>query len=131
MIATFLSLDSKGSKEIKHLYGGYIIQIQLDITDSLSIKNAVQTMEHYFSKNPDYSKFLVSLLTNKWVGFVGFHALINNAGVMVFGEFEWQTEKLMRQQIEVNLLGTFKLTNAFCHLLRQHKGRTVLKKWYF
>lgn len=44
---------------------------------------------------------------------------------MVFGEFEWQTEKLMRQQIEVNLLGTFKLTNAFCHLLRQHKGMSA------
>lgn len=55
---------------------------------------------------------------------LGFHALINNAGVMVFGEFEWQTEKLMKQQIEVNLLGTFKLTNAFCCLLRQHKGIT-------
>lgn len=67
VIATFLSLDSKGSKEIKHLYGGYIIQIQLDITDSSSIKNAVQTMEHYFSKNSDYSKFLVNLLTVWWV----------------------------------------------------------------
>ncbi|CAG9762118.1 unnamed protein product [Ceutorhynchus assimilis] len=109
VIATFLSLDSKGSKEIKRLYGGYIIQIQLDITDSNSIQNAVQTLEHYFSKNPDYS----------------FHALVNNAGVMVFGEFEWQTERLIKQQIEVNLLGTFKLTNAFCHLLRKHKGRLI------
>ncbi|XP_050315712.1 D-beta-hydroxybutyrate dehydrogenase, mitochondrial [Anthonomus grandis grandis] len=109
VIATFLNLDSKGSLEIKRLYGGYIIQIQLDITDSISIQNCVQTLEHYFSKNPGYS----------------LHALVNNAGVMVFGEFEWQTEKLMRQQIEVNLLGTLKITNAFCHLLRHHKGRVV------
>ncbi|KAH1007873.1 hypothetical protein HUJ04_005053 [Dendroctonus ponderosae] len=109
VIATFLSLDSKGSKEIKRLYGGYIIQIQLDVTDSTSIQNAVQTMEHYFSKNPGYS----------------LHALVNNAGVMVFGEFEWQTEKLIKRQIDVNLLGTFKLTNAFAYLLRQHKARLV------
>ncbi|XP_066146916.1 D-beta-hydroxybutyrate dehydrogenase, mitochondrial [Euwallacea fornicatus] len=109
VIATFLTLDSKGSNEIKRLYGGYIIQIQLDITDSTSIQNAVQTMEHYFSKNAGYC----------------LHALINNAGVMVFGEFEWQTEKLIKHQLEVNLLGTFKLTNAFCYLLRQHKGRII------
>ncbi|KAL1514067.1 hypothetical protein ABEB36_003390 [Hypothenemus hampei] len=109
VIATFLSLDSKGSKEIKRLYGGYIIQIQLNITDSTSIRNAVQTLEHYLSKNPGYS----------------LHALVNNAGVMVFGEFEWQTEKLIKHQIDVNFLGTLKLTNAFCCLLRHHKGRVI------
>lgn len=50
------------------------------------------------------------------------YAIINNAGVMVFGEFEWLTEKLIQQQIDVNLMGTFKFTNAFCPLIRQHKG---------
>ncbi|XP_030763410.1 retinol dehydrogenase 7 [Sitophilus oryzae] len=109
VIATFLSLESKGSKEIKRLYGGYIIQIQLDITDSKSVQSALQTMEHYFTKNPDFT----------------LHALVNNAGVMVFGEFEWQTEKLIQDQIDVNLLGTMKVTNAFCPLIRQHKGRII------
>lgn len=56
VIAAFLNLDSKGAKEIKRLYGGYIIQIQLDVTDSKSVQSALQSMEHYFSKNPDYSK---------------------------------------------------------------------------
>lgn len=109
VIAAFLSLDSKGSREIKRLYGGYIIQIQLDITDMSSIKSAVQTMDHYFSKNPGYS----------------LHALVNNAGVMVFGEFEWQTEKLIHNQIAINLVGTLMLTNAFCPLLRRYKGRVI------
>ncbi|XP_063220923.1 uncharacterized protein LOC134530196 isoform X1 [Bacillus rossius redtenbacheri] len=50
-------------------------------------------------------------------------ALVNNAGVMVFGEFEWQTERLIRHQVEVNLLGTMRVTKAFCPLIRQHKGQ--------
>lgn len=51
------------------------------------------------------------------------HGIVNNAGVMVFGEFEWLTERLITQQIHVNFLGTLKFTNAICPLLRQHKGR--------
>ncbi|ENN70633.1 hypothetical protein YQE_00679, partial [Dendroctonus ponderosae] len=76
VIATFLSLDSKGSKEIKRLYGGYIIQIQLDVTDSTSIQNAVQTMEHYFSKNPGYTR-LVTISSHC--------ALANLPGLTVYG----------------------------------------------
>lgn len=56
---------------------------------------------------------------------VGLHAFVNNAGVMVFGEFEWQTQRLMQHQVNVNLLGTFRVTNEFCPLIRQHKGRII------
>ncbi|XP_059475136.1 D-beta-hydroxybutyrate dehydrogenase, mitochondrial-like isoform X2 [Neocloeon triangulifer] len=52
-------------------------------------------------------------------------ALVNNAGVMVFGEFDWMTERLMKYQIEVNLLGTMRLTRAFISLLRDHHGRII------
>ncbi|XP_060536269.1 retinol dehydrogenase 7 [Cylas formicarius] len=110
VIAGFLSLESKGSKEIRKLYGGDIIQIQLDITDRSSIYSAVQTLEHYFNKYRNS----------------GLHAIVNNAGVMVFGEFEWQTERLIEEQVNVNLLGTFKTTKAFCPLLRKHKARLII-----
>jgi NAD(P)-dependent dehydrogenase (short-subunit alcohol dehydrogenase family) len=49
-------------------------------------------------------------------------ALVNNAGVMVFGEFDWQTEDHMKLQLEVNVLGTMRLTRAFIPLLREQKG---------
>jgi short-subunit dehydrogenase len=49
-------------------------------------------------------------------------ALINNAGVMIFGEFEWQTERHIQHQIDVNLLGTMRVTKSFCPLLRKYKG---------
>ncbi|KAG5864552.1 hypothetical protein JTB14_020345 [Gonioctena quinquepunctata] len=109
VVAGFLSLDSKGCKEIRHLFGSNIIQIQLDITDSSSIQASVQTLEHFLSRNQGYS----------------LHAVINNAGVMVFGEFEWLTDRLIQQQLDVNLLGTFKFTNAMCPLLRRYKGRLI------
>ncbi|CAH1163666.1 unnamed protein product [Phaedon cochleariae] len=109
VVAGFLSLESKGSKQIRKVYGSNIIQIQIDVTDSSSVQSAVQTLEHFFSRNQGYS----------------LHAVINNAGVMVFGEFEWLTEKLIQQQLDVNLLGTFKFTNALCPLLRQYKGRLL------
>lgn len=49
-------------------------------------------------------------------------ALINNAGVMIFGEFEWLTEQHIQSQINVNLLGTMRVTKSFCPLLRKYKG---------
>lgn len=49
-------------------------------------------------------------------------AVVNNAGVMVFGEFEWYTEKIINHHIDVNLLGTMRFTKALCPLLRQYRG---------
>lgn len=57
--------------------------------------------------------------------FTVFWALVNNAGVMVFGEFEWQTERLIQQQLDVNLFGTMRITKAVCPLLRKYRGRVV------
>lgn len=51
------------------------------------------------------------------------YAVVNVAGVMVFGEFEWLTEKLISHQINVNVLGTMKFTNAVCPVIRQHNGK--------
>lgn len=50
--------------------------------------------------------------------------MVNNAGVMIFGEFEWFTERQILQQIDVNVLGTFRVAKAFLPLLRQHKGKS-------
>jgi short-subunit dehydrogenase len=49
-------------------------------------------------------------------------ALINNAGVLIFGEFEWQTEQHILKQIDVNLVGAMRITKSLCSLLRKYKG---------
>ncbi|KAH8417060.1 hypothetical protein KR222_002487 [Zaprionus bogoriensis] len=52
-------------------------------------------------------------------------ALVNNAGVMCFGEFEWQLPAQIELQINCNLLGTMRLTRQLLPLLRQHRGRII------
>lgn len=48
-----------------------------------------------------------------------FYALVNNAGFMAFGEFEWLNSPLLHRHIEVNLLGTMNITHALLPLLRE------------
>ncbi|EGI67711.1 D-beta-hydroxybutyrate dehydrogenase, mitochondrial [Acromyrmex echinatior] len=52
-------------------------------------------------------------------------ALVNNAGVMVFGEFEWQTQKLAEYQVNVNLLGTMRITRELMPILRENHSRII------
>lgn len=51
---------------------------------------------------------------------------MNNAGTMVFGEFEWQTDDLIHHQINVNLLGTWNLTREFLPLIRKYQTRLII-----
>ncbi|KAF7383810.1 hypothetical protein HZH68_014567 [Vespula germanica] len=53
-------------------------------------------------------------------------ALVNNAGVMIFGEFEWQTKDQVKHQLEVNLLGTMKITHQLMPLIRKDSTRIVV-----
>lgn len=58
--------------------------------------------------------------------FTVLRALVNNAGVMVFGEFEWQTQELIEHQVNVNVLGTMRLTRALMPLIRQNGSRIIV-----
>lgn len=67
---------------------------------------------------------------NKWLEFVyrlklEFSYLVNNAGVMCFGEFEWQTNAIIEHQVNVNLFGTMNFTRSFLPLARKHKTRII------
>ncbi|XP_046750628.1 retinol dehydrogenase 7 [Diprion similis] len=53
-------------------------------------------------------------------------ALVNNAGMMIFGEFEWQTEEQMRRQVEVNLLGTMGITKELMPVVRSKRSRIIV-----
>lgn len=44
---------------------------------------------------------------------------------MAFGETEWQTNEMIEQQINVNLIGTIKLTKTMLPLIRKHKSRII------
>lgn len=54
-----------------------------------------------------------------------FYALVNNAGFMTFGEFEWLTPELIRRQLEVNLIGTMNVTQSLLPLLRESSQQRI------
>lgn len=52
-------------------------------------------------------------------------AVINNAGVGVFAEAEWCTLEKSQQVMDVNWMGTVRVTKAFLPLIRAARGRLV------
>ncbi|KAK6638778.1 hypothetical protein RUM43_007047 [Polyplax serrata] len=80
----------------------------LDVTDSRSVQTFVQ-------RTIDVTRDGENEL----------YALVNNAGQMIFGEFEWYTERQIEQQVEVNLMGSFRMAKAFLPHLRKSKGRII------
>lgn len=55
----------------------------------------------------------------------GLYGLINNAGVVVLGPLIELSEEDMQFQLDVNLLGPFRVTKAFADLLIESKGRVM------
>lgn len=122
VLAGCLKLDSNGARELRTLFGSKVRHIEVDVTRSTSVEVAVDVVKKFIYSNPDYRKLFLEIVVNSNNRFLELWAVINNAGVMVFGEFEWLTERLIQHQIDINLTGTFRLTKALCPLLRQHKS---------
>jgi NAD(P)-dependent dehydrogenase (short-subunit alcohol dehydrogenase family) len=59
-------------------------------------------------------------------GDAGLAALVNNAGVGIFGPLELAPLESIRQQFEVNVTGQVAVTQAFLPLLRKTHGRIVM-----
>lgn len=55
----------------------------------------------------------------------GLYGVVNNAGVCVCGEFEWQTWDQISKQIEVNLLGSMRVIKKCLPLLKAGQGRII------
>lgn len=80
--------------------------IQLDLTDSGSIKRTVQ--------------LVADITQNK------LYALINNAGIAYLGRLENISRDELRKQFEVNLFGAHELTNCVIPILKRNgKGRII------
>jgi NAD(P)-dependent dehydrogenase (short-subunit alcohol dehydrogenase family) len=86
---------------------GNVIPVMLDVTDAGQIAAAVETV-------------------TASAGDVGLAALVNNAGVGIFGPLELASLESIRWQFEVNVTGQIAVTQAFLPLLRQARGRIVM-----
>lgn len=80
--------------------------IILDITQPELINNAVQTLQECVGDN-------------------GLSALVNNAGISYDQPLECVSIAAVRHQLEVNVVGTLAVTQAFLPLVRKAQGRIV------
>jgi len=78
---------------------------KLDVTDNLSIQNAVSAGIEKFGK---------------------IDVLVNNAGYGALGAFEAATEEQVKQQFDVNLFGLMAVTKAVLPGMRQHTSGTII-----
>ncbi|XP_017020695.1 D-beta-hydroxybutyrate dehydrogenase, mitochondrial [Drosophila kikkawai] len=83
--------------------------LELDLLEPDSIRLVHGQLRKILAQDPGYQ----------------LNALVNNAGVMCFGEFEWQLPEQIETQINCNLLGTMRLTRELLPLLRQQQGRII------
>jgi len=60
------------------------------------------------------------------LGGEGLAGLVNNAGVVVAGPLEFISPAEFREQLEINLIGQLRVTQAFLPLLRESRGRIVM-----
>ncbi|EDS36085.1 estradiol 17-beta-dehydrogenase 2 [Culex quinquefasciatus] len=102
VFAGCLNKESEGAQLLLELDGksGRVVIVPLDITHEEKIMVAHKLVKDFLEQKPEYELF----------------ALVNNAGVMCFGEFEWQLNDHIDQQIDINLIGTMKMTKAHCSL---------------
>lgn len=81
----------------------------LDLTDNESIDDIAKYVEECKKQKK---------ISHLW-------ALINNAGVLVAGDFDWLTTQQIELTVNVNLLGNLKITKALLPDIILTKGRVV------
>ncbi|XP_058826531.1 D-beta-hydroxybutyrate dehydrogenase, mitochondrial-like isoform X2 [Topomyia yanbarensis] len=111
VFAGCLNKDSEGSRLLQEQDGttGRLFIEQLNITLEEHVLVANKSVKTFLEQNPDYELY----------------ALINNAGVMCFGEFEWQLNAHFEQQVDVNVIGTMRVTKSFLPMLRRYRARLI------
>ncbi|XP_043466338.1 estradiol 17-beta-dehydrogenase 2 [Leptopilina heterotoma] len=105
VIASVLNINGSNAKELLEL-GVHVYNLDITVKESIHIFG-VSIQE--------------CLRNNKLI----LYALINNAGLMIIGDFEWQTDDQMLQQVNVNVIGTMRITRAILPMLRADKGRII------
>jgi len=84
---------------------GYVVPVNLDVTDAPSIAAAVKRVEIDCPNGPV--------------------SVVNNAGVSYHAPLEYADEDHVRAQLETNVVGPSMVTKAFLPLVRRGPGRIV------
>lgn len=111
VIAGCHSVKSKGAQILQEMNNESkrMLTVEVDIVKEDTVAAVKRLIEDLLERNSNYE------LT----------AVVNNAGVMCFGEFEWQTWSQIEMQFNVNVLGTMRFTKKLLPLIRQQKSRII------
>jgi len=94
--------DTSTLDELKVKYGEKLVPLELDVTDDASIANAAKTATDV-------------------------QILINNAGIFAFGNFlKGNLLESLKTNLDVNLWGVVKLTNALLNTLKSQESAAIL-----
>ena len=104
VVATCLDTSSNGAQLIKDKYPSILI-LKMDVTNNDDVRETKELVSTYLRQTQ----------SQLW-------GLVNNAGILIYGQFDWQTESQIQNQIQVNLIGVMRVTKAFLPLIRTAKG---------
>nr|CAD7576734.1 unnamed protein product [Timema californicum] len=99
-------ITGAGAQELKSDTSSRLHIVPLDVTKEKDVDKAVE--------------YVKSSQGNQ-----GLWAVINNAGVLALGETELMPVEIFQRIIEVNTIGSVRVTKAFLPLVRKSKGRLV------
>jgi 3-hydroxybutyrate dehydrogenase len=105
VFATCLDNNGYGANYMRENFPDIVV-VPMDVTNPIDIKNALQIVKDHLQETK----------TILW-------ALINNAGVLIYGHFDWQLDYQAELQVQVNFLGVLRVTKAFQPLIRRAKGK--------
>lgn len=106
-----------------------MILIKLDVTNEKDIISARAILEAELERRN--SKIISERDANENTDTnnmreIKLHALINNAGIGVMGEFEWgDFSKQIKRVLEINTVGPALVTRTFLPLIRDSRGRII------
>ncbi|CAH0579300.1 unnamed protein product [Chrysodeixis includens] len=93
-------VDTKAAESLRRLSAH---PCSLDVTNPDSVAGFRDYVQSLLNDNPNYK----------------LHAIVNNAGVMTIGDYEWQTPTMIENTINVNFMGTMRVVSAFLPDLRR------------
>jgi len=109
VFAGCLDTASEGAQRLRVEASPRLKLVNMDVTKEDHVKKAVEYIE-----------------CNLPQGCEGLWAVINNAGVCVCGEYDWQTMAQIERQVSVNITGTLRVTKMFLPLLKRCQGRLLM-----
>ncbi|KAG1652181.1 D-beta-hydroxybutyrate dehydrogenase, mitochondrial [Nymphon striatum] len=108
VIAACLFPERDGAKKLAQVTSSNLRILGLDVTSDESCVSAVAEVENIVKDKA-----------------TGLHALINNAGVAVYADFDWQKMEHCEMVINVNLLGSIRVTKHFLKVITRKTGRII------